>query len=141
MIEANIIPQLVHILSSAEFDIKKEAAWAICNATAGGSEEETKFIVSCGSIPPICELLVCQDNRVIKVALEGLYNILRVGDAEKELAGPGGVNPYISAVDGCGGLDNIQELQEHPHDEIYEKAYKILVNYFDVGDGSNDEEY
>ncbi len=37
VIEANIILPLVHLLQHAEFDIKKEAAWAISNATSGGS--------------------------------------------------------------------------------------------------------
>ena len=42
MIEANIIGPLVHLLGNAEFDIKKEAAWAISNATSGGSHDQIK---------------------------------------------------------------------------------------------------
>ena len=36
MIDAELIPPLVAMLGEAEFDIKKEAAWAISNATSGG---------------------------------------------------------------------------------------------------------
>lgn len=36
MVEAELIPPLVAMLGEAEFDIKKEAAWAISNATSGG---------------------------------------------------------------------------------------------------------
>ena len=36
VIEAELIPPMVAMLSEAEFDIKKEAAWAISNATSGG---------------------------------------------------------------------------------------------------------
>jgi importin subunit alpha-1 len=43
VIEANIIVPLVHLLQNAEFDIKKEAAWAISNATSGGSHEQIKY--------------------------------------------------------------------------------------------------
>ena len=32
VIEAGVISPLVHLLQTAEFDIKKEAAWAISNA-------------------------------------------------------------------------------------------------------------
>lgn len=43
VIEANIILPLVHLLQHAEFDIKKEAAWAISNATSGGSHEQIRY--------------------------------------------------------------------------------------------------
>lgn len=43
VIEANIILPLVHLLQHAEFDIKKEAAWAISNATSGGSHEQIQY--------------------------------------------------------------------------------------------------
>lgn len=46
VIEANIIAPLVHLLQNAEFDIKKEAAWAISNATSGGSHEQIKYDLS-----------------------------------------------------------------------------------------------
>jgi importin subunit alpha-1 len=42
VIDANIIPPLVALLASAEFDIKKEAAWAVSNATSGGTPEQIK---------------------------------------------------------------------------------------------------
>ena len=39
MIDANIIPPLVQLLQIVEFDIKKEVAWAISNATSSGTHE------------------------------------------------------------------------------------------------------
>ena len=41
--EANIIGPLIHLLQNAEFDVKKEAAWAISNATYGGTHEQIKY--------------------------------------------------------------------------------------------------
>lgn len=67
---------LVH---TTEFDIKKEAAWALSNATSGGTHEQIKYLVHIGCIKPLCELLVCSDVRIVTVALEGLENILKVG--------------------------------------------------------------
>ena len=43
MIEAQLIGPLVNLLQTAEFDIKKEAAWAISNATSGGTHEQIKY--------------------------------------------------------------------------------------------------
>ena len=42
VVDANIIPHLVEILSVSEFKTRKEAAWAISNATSGGSPEQIK---------------------------------------------------------------------------------------------------
>lgn len=61
----------------SEFDIKKEAAWAISNATSGGTKEQIRALVTRGCIPPLCKLLDCNDHRIITVALEGLENILK----------------------------------------------------------------
>jgi len=46
VIEANIILPLVNLLQHAEFDIKKEAAWAISNATSAGSHEQIQYVSS-----------------------------------------------------------------------------------------------
>jgi importin subunit alpha-1 len=46
VIDANIFPILIKILSTAEFKTRKEAAWAITNATSGGNNEQIKYLVS-----------------------------------------------------------------------------------------------
>ncbi len=81
MVEAGILPPLVHLLGTAEFDIKKEAAWALSNATSGGTHDQIKYLVQIGCIKPLCDLLVCSDVRIVTVALEGLENILKVGSS------------------------------------------------------------
>jgi len=86
---------LVNLLSVAEFEIKKEAAWAISNATSGGRPEQIDFLVKAGCIKPLCDLLNCHDTRIITVALEGLKNILEVGEAQKAHAGPDAKNLYV----------------------------------------------
>jgi len=54
----------------------------------------------------------------------------QVGEAEKELAGPSGVNAYATAVDEAEGLDKIEDLQNHANEEIYDKAANILEAFF-----------
>jgi len=44
VIDAGLIAPLVNLLQNAEFDIKKEAAWAISNATSGGSHDQIKYV-------------------------------------------------------------------------------------------------
>ncbi|KAF9612804.1 hypothetical protein IFM89_004214, partial [Coptis chinensis] len=99
VIAANIIRPLVHLLQTAEFDIKKEAAWAISNATSGGDNEQTKYLVSQGCIRPLCDLLVYPDPTIVTICLEGIENILNVGEAEKNAGHTEGMNIFAQLID------------------------------------------
>lgn len=81
-------------------------------------------------IKPLCDLLVCPDPRIVTVSLEGLENILKVGEAEKLAGNTGDVNYYAQLIDDAEGLEKIENLQSHDNNEIYEKAVKILETYW-----------
>lgn len=129
VIEAHIIPPLVHILTHADFDVKKEAAWAISNATSGGTPDQIKYLVEQKCIEPLCNLLNVHDARIVSVALEGLENILRVGQKEKDASGAE-YNEYSQTIEAVGGLDKIEQLQQHSNQDVYEKAVRILEVFF-----------
>lgn len=126
VIQEKIIPPLVSILKNSEFDIQKEAAWAISNATSGGNDQQIKYLVSEGVIPPLCDLFSCPDPKMVLVAMEGIENILRVGKKD-----PQTMSKFAEFVEECNGLDALEKLQVHSSEEIYDKAVKILKTYFD----------
>ncbi|RZC83844.1 hypothetical protein C5167_046630 [Papaver somniferum] len=128
VIVADIIGPLIHLLQNAEFDIKKEAAWAISNATSVGSHEQIKYVLR-GCIKPLCDLLICPDARIVTVCLEDLENILIVGEAEKTIGNTDDVNLYAHMIDEAEELEKIENLQSHDNTEIYEQAVKILETY------------
>lgn len=130
VIDANIIPPLINILQNADFKTKKEACWALSNATSGGlnKPDQIRYLVSQGCIRPLCDILVCQDNKIIQVALDGLENILKVGELEKELTN--GVNQFSLYIEECGGMEKIHNLQAHDNNDIYKKAYTLIDKYF-----------
>ncbi|KAF9968186.1 Importin alpha subunit (Karyopherin alpha subunit) (Serine-rich RNA polymerase I suppressor protein) [Mortierella alpina] len=130
VIDANIIPPLINILQNADFKTKKEACWAISNATSGGlnKPDQIKYLVSQGCIKPLCDILICMDNKIIQVALDGLENILKVGELEKEATN--GVNQFGVYIEECGGMEKIHNLQAHDNTDIYRKAYGIIDKYF-----------
>lgn len=59
VIESGTIGPLVNLLQNAEFDIKKEAAWAISNATSGGSHDQIKYDVAYGILICCFRLWLC----------------------------------------------------------------------------------
>jgi len=132
VVDANIIPPLINILSNADFKTRKEACWAISNATSGGLQEpsQIRYLVSQGCIKPLCDLLTMMDNKIIQVALDGLDNILKVGEMDKTAAGPGAVNQFAIYVEEAGGMITIHNLQSHDNGDIYKKAYNIMDKYF-----------
>ena len=101
VIDANIFPMLIDILGKAEFKTRKEAAWAITNATSGGTPEQIRFLVDQGCIPPLCDLLTVMDSRIVQVALSGLENILKLGEQDARMHG--GTNPYAVIIEECYG--------------------------------------
>jgi len=127
VIEAQIIPRLIILLKNSDFDIRKEAAWALSNATSGGSPEQIRYMVDQNLIEPMCDLLTCADARIILVALEGLENLLKVGEKDSK---DNGTNEYALLIEEVKGVDKIELLQNHPNNEIYEKAVSILETYF-----------
>ncbi|XP_019094936.1 PREDICTED: importin subunit alpha-6-like [Camelina sativa] len=123
--KAGIIQPLINLLQNGQFEIKKEAVWAISNATSGGNRDQIEFLVSQGCIKPLCDLLTCPDPRLVTVTLEGLENILKVGEADAVED-----NVYAQMIDEAGGLEKIESLQSHDNTDIYEKAVKILQSYW-----------
>lgn len=128
VIDANIFPVLIDILGRADFKTRKEAAWAITNATSGGSPEQIRFLVDQGCIPPLCDLLTVMDSKIVQVALNGLENILRLGDQDAKASS--GTNPYAVMIEECYGLDKIEFLQSHENRDIYQKAFDMIERYF-----------
>ena len=135
VIDANLIPPLIHLLSNGDFKTRKEACWAISNATSGGLQkpEQIRFLVQQGCVRPLCDLLACPDNKIIQVALDGLENILKVGEMDKETlesAADQNINKYALYIEEAGGMEKIHDCQNNINEEIYMKAYNIIEKYF-----------
>lgn len=138
IIEAGLIPLLITVLVNGDPRSRKEACWAVSNAISGGlqSPGQIRYLVSQGCIKPFCDLLVFPDNEVIQLALDGLGNILAVGNMETE-AGQGqvGVNCYAVSIEQAEGMEKIQDCQHNANEQIYRKAYDIITKYFDEDEG------
>lgn len=130
-IDSKIFPTLINLLESSESDVKKEAAWAISNATTGGTKDQIDYLITLNSIQSLIKLLDSTDVRIIKVILEGIENILEIGEQSKSFNCK---NSYISIIEQAGGLEKIENLQQHENDGIYENAIKILERYFGAED-------
>lgn len=55
-----------------------------------------------GCIKPLCDLLTVMDSKIVQVALNGLENILRLGEQEAK-QNCSGLNPYCSLIEEAYG--------------------------------------
>ncbi|KAF7495561.1 Importin subunit alpha-7 [Sarcoptes scabiei] len=128
IINANIMPALFELAKHRDHKIRKEVVWAITNATTGGNPEQIMYMLKTGGIVALCEYLTSTDARVISVALNGIENMLKVGELIKNENN--GLNPCALAVEQCGGLDKIEMLQEYVNVDVYRKVFSIIETYF-----------
>jgi len=83
VIELNIFKDLVNIVLNDIEEVKKEALWAISNATSGGNANQISILVKENCIKALCQGLDNKDANIICVSLEGLENILHCGELSK----------------------------------------------------------
>lgn len=51
--------------------------------------------------------------------------------AKKDSAKTSSLNQYAEQVEGCNGLDGLENLQRHDNEEIYDKSIALLRTYFE----------
>ena len=43
LLDSAVIPTILDIMNTAEYKIRKEAVWAVCNAISGGTPDQIRF--------------------------------------------------------------------------------------------------
>ena len=140
VIASGSVQELIRLLDEGCGDVKREALWAISNAASSSESTQCAHLVQLGCLSPMVTLLQSVDARVVMVALEGLKAILAAGvggvDADMAHNGLGGYdadsNPYALEVEKAGGLDAIENLQNHTSSDVQERAVHILTTFFEV---------
>jgi hypothetical protein len=125
VIDAGLIPQVIHLLSKGDLPTRREAAWCINNLSLSGKREQVAYVLQQGVLAPFCQLLSVEDGQILVVVLDGISNILKLAAAnENDLIA------LTSQIEECGGLDKIEELQNHRNEEVYKQAFEIIDKYF-----------
>ncbi|XKL68853.1 hypothetical protein PGB90_006622 [Kerria lacca] len=124
IIDANILGDIINVLKMGDFKSQREAVWAITNFTSGCSVFQLFTFLNLKLIPAFCNMLNTKDWKTICVVLDGILNILQLSEKVGEH-----INVSIT-IEECGGLDKIEELQNHQNDQVYSKAYQIVETYF-----------
>jgi len=119
-----VIKKVVKLACEGEWEVRKEAAWILANICTGGNVSNIQALVDNQALTAIVKLLPVEDVKIVMVALEALEAVLRKGLE----AG----HRWDLIIEEVGGQDNLEQLQEHDSDEVYQKSMGILKRYFDA---------
>eukprot|EP00750_Incisomonas_marina_P015372 INCI182.1.p1 GENE.INCI182.1~~INCI182.1.p1 ORF type:complete len:583 (-),score=143.66 INCI182.1:404-2056(-) len=125
-----LLMRIMELLESDDFEVRKEAAWVISNICTGGSTANIDAIVEMGALNVIVSVMDISDVKIALVALEALEAILRKS----------GSIEYATMVEELGGVDKLEDLQDHNSEEIYKKAVSIVESFFNEEEEDDDEE-
>jgi importin subunit alpha-6/7 len=125
-----ILVDLISHVRDSEWDVKKEAAWAVANMTTTATPEVVCKVVDAKAIEPLVNLLDVKDSKIVTVALEAVESILKTG----RKCG----RDFAMILEECGGIDMLENLQQHESTKIYEKTLKILETFFSDDDAEEE---
>eukprot|EP00246_Nothoceros_aenigmaticus_P002922 TRINITY_DN13849_c0_g1_i2.p1 TRINITY_DN13849_c0_g1~~TRINITY_DN13849_c0_g1_i2.p1 ORF type:complete len:548 (-),score=94.74 TRINITY_DN13849_c0_g1_i2:371-2014(-) len=129
------LPALLHLLATAAFDVRKEAAYAIgnmCVGPGGNSEpilEHLTVLLERGCLPGFITLVRSPDLEAARLGLQFLDLVMQwLTDGQ----GP-------KLVEKEDGIDAIESLQNHDNDDLREYATSLMDKYFGDDYGLEEE--
>jgi importin subunit alpha-1 len=124
MHKRGILHSLIDNAMNSSWEIRKEAIWALSNICTTGDDVQVMGLIQFEGLQPLTEVLAFHnaDATVLVAALDAIEQVLLVGDRHGK--------DYCNLLDEYNGIDNLENLQEHPSTSVYEKTVHIIETYF-----------
>eukprot|EP00903_Cladosiphon_okamuranus_P019512 g17943.t1 len=127
-----ILGGVIELLSGDVWEVQKEANFVVSNIATASNVGRIRQLVHLGTIPALCQMLDRADAKVILVSLDAISAILACDSEHDGL-------PCVQMVDESGGLDRLEQLQEHENTNVYEKAVQIIERFYGCEDDEEDD--
>ncbi|BFZ17286.1 hypothetical protein BsWGS_20325 [Bradybaena similaris] len=124
VINCNLLPLVIEVLNTGELKSQIQATWMIIRLTRRGTLEHIIYVVQCGALKSLCDLLTTKEVTLLNVVLKGIFSVL-------EATNKFGQVEYLYVVlKEIGGLDKIEKLQNHEDCDVGLKSYDIFHKFF-----------
>ncbi|BFZ17287.1 hypothetical protein BsWGS_20326 [Bradybaena similaris] len=123
VINCNLLPLVVEVLNTGDVKSQRQAVWVIIGLTKRGTLEHIIYVVQCGALKSLCDLLTTKEATLLYDVLHGIFSVLKAtnkfGQAEYL---------YVMLKE-IGGLDKIEKLENHQNYGVKYKAYNIIHKF------------
>lgn len=126
VIEAGVMPMVLQHLRHGDFKVQSEAAWAIANLCHSGSAYQIYYLATLDFWD--CSVPVLNIRHV--EFLQNMLHSCRAVLTGVSILHPDKLEAHKQRFEELGGLDFIEDLQNHTDNRIYELSFDIISNYF-----------
>uniref|UniRef100_A0A914YT35 Importin subunit alpha n=1 Tax=Panagrolaimus superbus TaxID=310955 RepID=A0A914YT35_9BILA len=133
VIEARLVPHILQYLRRGDFRVQTEAAWGISNLCHSGTREQVYFLATLQPFQYLVPLLNIRHVDFITHILSIIKSVLGAVAA----LNPEHLDEYKQSFEEAGGIDAVEELQNHENAAIYELCFEIIQTYFSDDDEEN----
>eukprot|EP00941_MAST-03F_sp_MAST-3F-sp1_P005428 g5428.t1 len=126
-----LLRNIINISIQDTAEVRKEATWILSNIISGGDTKAIKLTIKLGGLAALVELMDANDVKSVCLALDSVRSLFsNKGLVDEE---------YTVQFDELGGVDKLEDLQQHANDTIYEKAVDIIEKFFSTEEEVEDE--
>ncbi|VDK56891.1 unnamed protein product [Anisakis simplex] len=136
LLNARLLPVIFTALRDGDFRSKFEASWAVSNLAHGGSAAQIMELCSEEYVTVLCNLLKLPNADFVCNLLDTLLAMLR----NVQNLYPDKLKQIEDWIEGCEGLDKLEELQGNENARIYETSYRIIEEFFADEQDDNEED-
>ena len=115
---------MLRVLPTSYFQNATSSVRSSCSQLSG--------LVSLGALPALCSLLECAEADLLLTACEALSAALAAAEATSPAP-----NPCAILIEEAGGCEKLEALQMHENSAVYERAARILDEYYGEGDAED----
>ncbi|CEM38238.1 unnamed protein product [Vitrella brassicaformis CCMP3155] len=132
VIDSGVVPQVIIMATTDVPSVQKGALSVIINGVGLGSQAQVEYLVGCGCVGPLCDLLVDGiEVAILGGALVAIHNFLCVGEQVQARDGLPH-NPYCDVIEQADGQNRISQLTHHRDENIRNYSSAILATHWNI---------
>ena len=124
LLNSNVFPKLFNLCKDGVADVRKEAAWAIANASIEADKEQSVELIKMGVISALAKGIEISNPTLQELIMWAIDNLLSAGISKS------GENHLSEVFEAEGGIELLEGLYMHMNEDIQKKAKSMMQKYF-----------